>query len=100
MAAADQAGVVRQRHLRDVELLILQHAPEDFRRLQCDVIELDALGRDGAVAQRLGAVIGSASQGEPQIGHDVPPSVPIPKFASSRYQLLANFGIVGTLATY
>ena len=27
-------------------------------------------------------------------------SVPIPKFASSRYQLHANFGILGTLANY
>ena len=72
-AAVHQRGVVRERHLGGVELLVLQHPPEDLRRLQRHVVEVDALRLDGAVPQRLRAVVGSAGQGQSQIGHSHAP---------------------------
>jgi len=73
VAAVHQRGVVRQRHLGGVELLVLQHAPEDLRRLQRDVIEVDALRLDRSVPQRLRAVVGPAGQGQSQVAHSHAP---------------------------
>ena len=56
--------------LSSVELLELQHAPKDLGRLQRHVVEIDALGSDGALAQRLGAVIGPAGERQLQIAHE------------------------------
>ena len=61
-ARTDQRRVVRQRHLGDVELLELQHAPEDLGRLHRQIVELDSLGPDNSFAQGRGAVIGSAGK--------------------------------------
>ncbi len=69
IAVAHQRGVVRQRHLGRIEFAILQHAPEDFGGLQRQVIKLDAFGLQRTVAQGLGAVVGSASEGDAQFGH-------------------------------
>jgi hypothetical protein len=73
VAVAHQARVVRQRHLRGVEFLVLQHAPEDLGRLQRDVVEIDAVRLDRAVAQGLGAVVRTAGEVETQIGHEQAP---------------------------
>ena len=63
----DERRVVRQRHLGGVELLVLQLPPENLGGLHGDVVQIDAVDRDGAVAQRLGAVVGAAGEGETQI---------------------------------
>ena len=74
-AAAHQRGVVRQRHLGRVELLELQLPPENLGRLHGDVVQLDALDLDGAVAQRLGAIVGSAGEVQTKFAHGIPSAV-------------------------
>ena len=70
IALAQQGRVVRQRHLGGVEFAVLQHAPENLGGLQRQVDEVDAFRRERAVAQRLGAVIGPAREGQAQLGHE------------------------------
>src|SRR5262245_33924914 len=61
--------MVRERHLRDLELLELQHAPEDVRGLRGDVVQLDALGLDRPVTQGKRAVVGTAGKCQTQLAH-------------------------------
>ncbi len=66
---AHQRRVVRQRHFGDFEFLELEHPPEDVGWLRGDIVEVDALGLDGAVAQRKGTVIGSTCECQAQLAH-------------------------------
>src|SRR6266851_9311014 len=96
LASAHQRGVVRQRHFRDLELVELQHAPENVGRLRGDVIELDALGLHRPVAERERAVVGTAGKCETQLAHRL-----IPRTVSPTYALVGNGGngIVSAVGT-
>jgi hypothetical protein len=70
VAVGAQDVVRRERHLRGVELFVVQHAPEGLARAQRQETELDAFDRDAAVDQGLGAVVAAARQSEPGARHD------------------------------
>src|SRR6185295_1614783 len=55
-----------ERELRSIELPVLGHAPEDLLHAQHDVGQVDALGPDPTVAERLGPIIVARSQGQAQ----------------------------------
>src|SRR5262249_12252625 len=58
-----------QRELRGVELPVLSHAPEDLLHAQHDVGQVDALGPNPTVAERLRPIIVARSQGQTQHAH-------------------------------
>src|SRR5262249_38114524 len=63
VAFRTQDGVGGERHFRDVELLVVQHAPEGLAGPQREVGELvDALDLHASVEQRLSTVEAPASQ--------------------------------------
>src|ERR1700730_3022899 len=69
VALRAQDGVGRQRHFRDVELFVIEHAPERLARPQRNEGQVDALGLNAAVDQRLGAVVAAAGHSEFELGH-------------------------------
>src|SRR5579872_7046294 len=69
IVAACRHQIIGHRHLRNVELLVLQHAPEDFRRLHRQIGEVYTGRADGALTQRLHSVVGSGSKCEGDVRH-------------------------------
>src|SRR5437870_5528155 len=68
-ASINQRRVVRERQLRDVELLVAQHPPEDLRRLAGDIRQLDAVRLDRAILEAKRPIVRPARQRQLEVRH-------------------------------
>ncbi len=69
LAAALERRVGGERELRDLELLVVQHALERLARAQDPDVEIDAFGFHPTVDQRAGAIVVPAGECELEVRH-------------------------------
>ena len=69
LAAALERRVGGERELRDLELLVVQHALERLARAQDPDVEIDAFGFHPTVDQRAGAIVVPAGERELEVRH-------------------------------